>query len=238
MTVKWKSRKLAGYPLMTNRMLVILEYLRDCKAQGWPAVALEGINPRTLNVMARHDWIFASSGLDGVRYSITARGLTALEVYSAPAKERRYDGLCPRCGERPVHIWPSGRSDSYCLPCNRVRWRRYYLLGGGKVMKGNLCPRCKTRTRHVTASGAIRSYCIQCLRARARAERKRRIARELALALEHGAKPCIRCGERPRYHTANTMYAYCRECYRQQQAAAAKRRRRSKWENILKGKQG
>lgn len=144
----WKQRRLTGYPPMTAHQRRVLEHLRDCKAQDWPAVHLDGVRKHTINALVKRDWIFESPGLDGVRYTITARGQQALDAYSAPTRQYRHDGLCPDCGERPVYVTPSGNNLGYCLECRRDRQNRKYRETGTGLTPGKLCPRCCQRLHH------------------------------------------------------------------------------------------
>lgn len=229
----WQQRRIDGLPRMTGHMRRVLEHLRDCKAQDWPLVHLTDVHKHTLNALVRRDWIFESPGLDGVRYTITARGQQALDAYSVPPRQYRYDGICPDCGERPVHITASGNSLGYCLECRRARQIRKYRETGSTLKPGGLCPRCQQRPRHTYASGHTIAYCLPCRNALRADERRRKHERLLARIAAGEEVLCIRCKQRPRYHTQRQVYDYCQPCYYQQQRAVERRRIAAKFRSII-----
>lgn len=110
----WKFRKRGNWPLMTHRLYDTLVALHDAKAAGQPFIELD-IHGNTAKALSERDWAFKSDGLDGTRWTITGRGEKALKVYSPVVK--RGDGLCPRCGLRPVKEYSTGSRDNYCEEC-------------------------------------------------------------------------------------------------------------------------
>lgn len=216
------QRKIGHYPALTSKMLAILELLESALAQDYPFIAVSA-HPRTLKALVNRDWIFASSGLDGVRYKITGRGMKALNAYRQQPPARR-DGLCPTCGERPRKVAPSGYVYGYCEECNRAYGRKQYALKGHQVKAGRLCSRCHEHPCLVYPSGNTIAYCDECRRALRKDERVRKQQRLLARIEGGEVLLCVRCGEKPRYVGGRTVYAYYHDCYREQQREAAVRR--------------
>lgn len=216
--IPWRCKQLrrSGLPAMSRKMMHILQYLRQAKHENFPFADLPAeVHGRTINTLVERDWILASKGLDGVRYSITGRGLKALKVYEAPT--RRFDGICCRCNERPRYQAKNGKLQPYCLPCNRRIGRRQHALRGRRLREETPCSRCKTRPRHRPASGRLIAYCIECKREQ-RKEEKQRAKKRLLKRLRAGEfVPCIRCKEQPRHYAANSVYDYCEACYRAMQ---------------------
>lgn len=210
---KWKQRRRGGL-IMSQRMLLLLQDMRAAQAAGWKWVAFNGgVHKRTINSLIRRDWISQSKGIDGVRYSITARGLKALRVFEAPTY--RYDGICPTCGLRPRAVTASGNELAYCRECQRLHRKRQYELFGHQFAPDSLCPDCGQRPRQVYPSGKRGVYCRECRNKRRREERRsqknlnrKRIERGEVLL-------CCRCHSRPRAYTDKTIYDYCEECRRE-----------------------
>lgn len=207
-----KARKLTNQPLMTALMERALQQLRGADQAGAPFVHLPDVHKHTIRALVKRDWIFASKGLDGTRYRITGRGLKALKAYEQPP--RRYDGICPVCGVRPKKVYPGGRQYGYCDECEREHKRRMWKMKGKQLDRTAPCSDCGIRPRHIYPSGAIIIYCYECRQSRRAEERRRKHARLLERIRSGEVILCIRCHAAPRYHTTNTVYDYCYDCYR------------------------
>lgn len=209
----WKQRVRRGLPMMTPRMMAVLQTLRDAKKADWPFIPLPGVHKRTLRSLIARDWIFESPGLDGVRYTITERGARALKVYEPVVK--RGDGLCPQCGERPRHVFRTGRNCGYCLPCHRENERRERALGLSKGRVDRPCSRCKKRPRHRNPGGSYSTYCTRCNATLKRQGRRKR-RKALLRAIQNGASvpPCQQCKLRPRAVRPGSVDDLCAECRR------------------------
>ena len=210
--IGWTSRKLTGYPVMTVQKMIVLMFLRDSADAGYPFAIVEA-QSRTIQTLMVADLIVRSPGLDGERYKITGRGRKTLEVYLQPLK-RRSDGICPRCGERPLGVYKSGNRTAYCKPCQAERSAERYAEKGYEKNPG-ICPTCGVREKHITSTGNVRSYCQPCRRKYAKKERRRRQKR-LNWKIDIGLPVlCIKCKERQRVRHGKTVYDYCHECYRE-----------------------
>lgn len=222
----WKARKRANLPLMTQRMMRVLQAMRAAKDADYPFVYLDNIHPRTVNALIRRGWIFQSEGkgLDRDRYCITQAGLKALKVYERPP-ERRWDRICPACGLRPKKVYPSGRLYGYCDECERKSKRRAYQLFGRRLDPDGLCARCKRRKRHQYPSGYIIPYCKTCRREKRAEERQRKHERLLQRIRNGEVLLCYRCKTQPRYHNETAVYDYCYDCYREYQNEYHRKRR-------------
>lgn len=216
---------------MTDRMWAVLDILHKSASAGWPFVDLPGIHASTIHAMVRNDWIIASHGLDGIRYSITGRGRKAWRIYQTPTESRRHDGICPRCEKHPKHIYGGGSSAGYCVTCDRSRRRRQTRMVNGlqKSMGSNLCPRCGRRPRHIWGSGRIASYCLPCRRKRAIPARRQRLKNRLAEIAEGQVPKCCKCGDDVHY-TEKSVYDYCK-MHQREYMNAYNRKRRMKEEN-------
>lgn len=215
-TEHWKARRRGGLPSMTKRMMLILQYLRDAQAAGFRFAELKHVRKRTINSLFERDWIFISPGLDGVRYAITGRGLKALKVYERPT--RHFDGICPRCHERPRKVSADGVLYPYCDTCNKRANNRQYALKGHQYKPDGVCARCKKNPRMIYESGFVIAYCESCRREMRKEERERKHARRLELARQGKPPSCMVKGcDHPIYYTEKTTYDYCHKHYREQQ---------------------
>jgi hypothetical protein len=210
-TAKQVRRK--GLPVMSQIMMAILYKLRESSQAGYPFIALEGVHHRTINSMLERDWMLESTGLDGVRYKITGRGLHALKVYETP--KPRTDGICPRCGICPRTTYDTGTPCAYCEECIQEIGRKRYALKGNQLNPEGMCAQCSERQRHTYPSGHTIPYCMICRKAMRKQEREQK-HKNLLKRIEQGEfLPCYRCREKPRYHTEKTVYDYCHGCYRE-----------------------
>lgn len=203
-----------GLPRITPKMLEVLLFLRQTKADEWPCVPLENIHGLTLNALVNRDWVFKSASDVDDRYGITARGEHALKVYE-PVLRRR-DGICPTCGLRPKHVSPSGRVDGYCLECGNKSKRKAYKMKRPGKNPDSLCPRCKKRSRHIYASGRPCTYCLHCKNVLNRRRKKEDRKRDAQLAQQGIVKLCARpdC-TRPRHVSPSGVLDWCHEHYRE-----------------------
>lgn len=167
----WTMRKRRDLPVMTPPMMKLLFILREAHNADSPFIHLESVNKRTITALLDRDWVFASPGTDGTRYKITGRGLKALQVYEPV--ERRHDGICPDCNERPKHVTKSGRQEGYCIECLRKSSQRKYHLDIDKN-PNSLCARCKKRPRHRQPGGKVITYCQHCDRVLKRAAKRKK----------------------------------------------------------------
>jgi len=207
---------------MTGKMLMVLKRLRDEKERGNPHVDLSGVHKRTLNTLFERDWIFASDGLDGVRYFITWRGMKALSVYEDEG--HRFDGMCC-CGKAERGYYSTGRRKPYCDDCLKEHRRKQFALKGWQLREDTLCSRCHKRPRHVYPSGKRITYCSHCRSILRRQERKRKIKRRLWLiAIGRPPRCCAPGCTEAVYHTARSVYDYCHKHYRQYQNAYIRQR--------------
>jgi len=192
----------------------------------WQALDL---HRNTVSTLLRYDWVQEAPGPGGMAYRITKRGRDAHALFASPVGNRRWDGMCPMCGERPKH-----NSWGYCQPCAQSRNKRNYLQNGEawrRAGAGKLCPECGKRPRHVTGSGSVRPYCTECARRRNKLERQRRVANLLARVQAGEYVPCCRC-DQPVYHSANSVYDYCYDHYREYQRQSRVRRH---WRKAVRG---
>jgi hypothetical protein len=218
-----EAREVLGwYSLARNRkdwgnctavMALAMIRLRESAEAGYPFRALDEFNRRIPRSLVGRDWAVQSNGIDGsLKYKLTGRGEKALEVFSE--LRRRGDRMCPACGEREKHVYGSGKSAGYCLPCvKRIDKERREKCGYQK--KPGICPMCGEREKHITPSGRVRSYCKPCRAKRAKKYRKRKQKR-LNWKLDIGLPlPCIRCGKNQRHRHGKTVYDYCYSCFRE-----------------------
>jgi hypothetical protein len=160
--------------------------------------------------------------LDGVRYTITGRGMKALEVYERPT--RHFDNVCPTCERRPRGVFATGKQMPYCVECYREHGRKQFALKSWQLDPDAPCSRCKKRPRHVFPSGKRITYCTHCRKVLRRTERKRKMKRKLWL-ISIGRPPiCLKC-DQPVYHTTKTVYDYCYAHYRHMQNDYMRRRK-------------
>jgi hypothetical protein len=210
-----KAVKRDGLDSMTGLMKAVLLKLRAAAEVDAPFVYLPipEFDRRTITALIERDWMFASPGVDGVRYKITGRGLKALKVYE-PARQHR-DGLCPRCEVRPRHVRRSGTKDAYCLICQRKigkRKRQFKLYQGDP---DRLCPRCQKRRRHQYPGGTFSAYCTHCSTV-VRRKNARKNRRKLFKAVQQGAPipMCKLCKKEPRRVYPNCISEVCVACGR------------------------
>ena len=209
----WKQRHRHGM-CMSHKQMTILQFLEQSKRAGFEFAELPKIDPRTLRSMAEQDWIFASPGLDGIRYKITARGLKALHIFEQPT--RRFDDMCPSCCEQPKHRYSSGRKAGYCRECLRDLAKRQYKRKGYGIRQDRMCSRCGKFPVYVRPSGRAITYCLHCKNVMNRREKRRAHKRNIARIAAGEHIPCIRAGcNEPRYHSENTVYDYCYAHYRE-----------------------
>lgn len=218
----WTNRSRRGLPMITPPMLAVLQQLRDARDADMPFIDLPGVHGNTLRSLINRDWIFASPGLDGVRYKLTSRGEKALKVYEP--LERRYDGICPDCGKNPKHVTRGGHHEGYCLDCLRASAKRARALKL-KVKNGDVpCSRCKKRPRHRHKNGTFNTYCDHCKNVMSRRWKRKAFRKKLERA-RRGELICIRCKTAPRHYTENTVYDYCAACFRAYMIAYNDKRR-------------
>jgi hypothetical protein len=208
--VGWEFRQIEGYHSISARMFTVLQWLAayDC------FVRLPRVNPRTLRSLTQRLWVSHENIAGEDCYLITREGKLALEMYSKPRDARRFDGICPTCGERPRHVFPSGVTGGYCIVCQRKHGRRKVALFGHQRKPDALCPRCKERKLLWSASGRPRSHCVVCDKVLRKESRERRRVRDLALIAAGEFLPCRRCKTKPRAHTERSVSDYCVECRR------------------------
>lgn len=224
--VNWGSRKRRDLPLITPAMMVVLLFLRDAEAADFPFVKLDSVHMGTLKALTARYWMFASDGLDGIRYRITETGKRALEIYVPTL--RRYDGMCPDCGVRPKPLTKSGRCAPYCSECQKVHTARKYAFKGKQVRPDSLCPRCEKRPRHVHPGGSIATYCTHCLPITKRRAKRRKRKQQLEFVKRGGFIKCrIKDCENPVHHTDASIYQEC-EMHRKEYMNAYNRKRRGK----------
>lgn len=201
-----------GLPSCTRTMWEVMHHLLATKQAGYFFVPLHDVHHRTIHALVERDWIVSTK--DGQRHQITGRGEKAYRVYSNSNHDtRRFDGLCPDCGERPKIETPSGRDYGYCEQCLRKR-RRRQRVDLTQRYKDRTCPRCGTRQRHITKSGNVRPYCKPCRREHSKDYRKRYNA-ELLERIQNGyIKYCSSCHTEPVRITGNTVHDYCEDCHK------------------------
>lgn len=222
----WTQRERHGM-VMTRREMGILQYLHQAKERDseCPFADLPGVHKLTIRALMRKGWIFISpgKGLDTPKYYISEQGERALRIFEQPP--RRYDGICPSCNERPVHISSSGRRTGYCLECGNELSRRKYHHGVPKGSEDNsVCPRCNKRPRHVLPGGKQITYCEHCNRVMKRRNKRKNKQRKMELA-RRGELLCIRCKAKPRHYTDKSVYDYCEDCWHQYMREYNDRRR-------------
>lgn len=210
------TRKFVGFPEMSIMMLRVLMYMdsqQDDVGHLW--LSLEDVHGHTIRALREHDWIVGSDGLDGRKYKITERGIKVMKHYSLPVEPRRYDGICPRCGENPVCYSESGNRHGYCRECFRKAKRRFRRIHptGGRA-EGQMCPDCGERERHVAPSGKIRTYCLPCRRERQKEYRKRKFQKRLERIEAGEFIACCKCGDKPVHYGETYVSDYCHDCFK------------------------
>lgn len=236
--VGWAQRAIKGYPLITAIMFLCLEHLQAVKDDpGMGDCDVLNAHQATINALLDRDWI-AEAGANGhALYRITTRGSRYLSFFQSPVEPRRADGICPTCGERPVHAWASGKRAGYCLECSRANAKANRALGRPTINPDRLCSRCGERPLHVHSTGRLRTYCTDCLRETRREERQRKHARKLARIAAGDPPLCPKCGEAV-YHTASTVYDLCYRHYLEYQRAYRRRRAYAAWRTPLNQESG
>jgi hypothetical protein len=207
----------------TAAMFMVLQSLVEAGAQGFPYIPLPGVHKHTLNALTARRWIIASPGLDGWRYAITDEGRRAHKIFSRPPN--RNDGICPVCGIRPKHRYPSGKLYGYCKECEAEHKKAMYHLGRTRLNPDRLCSCCHQRPLHRMSGGRLSTYCTECRHAKRAEERRIRVERELARVRAGEVLLCRMCHERPRAYTENYVRDYCPECQRLYMANYNDRRR-------------
>lgn len=215
--IAWKR---ANLELCTIPMLDVLKHLRSFHDEyGYLYCSLNDVHGRTIRSLVQRDWIVQGDMKNGSgrQYKITGRGVKACKIYEIPPEEydnRRWDGICSRCGQEERSTYSTGNLKPYCDSCMKKMNKRKYALQGYQKKEG-ICPMCKKRSKHVMPSGEVRSYCKQCRRKRAKKYRQAKYKRELAQVKAGETLLCYRCHKQPRYVTANTVQDYCEHCTRQ-----------------------
>lgn len=159
----------SGLPTISEQTLNLLKYLKKCKDAGDVFVHVhisDGRKQRGLKTLVRHDFAFASAGLDGVRYTITGRGERALERYCTKRRRGKpRTPVCARCGERPK--LETKYKYSYCRECyadySRKQYEKRRLAGEKRAPKQRhhpLCPKCRERPK--SDMGTYTGYCQPC----------------------------------------------------------------------------
>lgn len=129
---RYMKRK--GLPIMTVVMRRVLRFMLEQKQRDYPWLYLDEVQPKTLAALLRNGWIIQSpaNALDRTRYTITRKGLQALEVYgTSRTVGRPATDICPRCKTNPKRVWGSGRQCAYCKRCNLVRQRKARQAAAG-----------------------------------------------------------------------------------------------------------
>jgi hypothetical protein len=208
--VGWRQRRRQGLE-MTALQFLALEYLGVNKRDGIPFCHLP-INPRTIRLMVKNDWIFESPGVDGrTLYTITHRGERAHAVFARP-DTRRFDGMCTECGEKPKAVSGSGYVYVRCRECLRRENLRNYHERGRQINPDRPCSRCGVRPRQWRATGFI-VYCKQCWAEKSREEKRRKEARWRALIQAGDPPQCRKC-DQPVHYTARSVYDLCEYHYK------------------------
>lgn len=196
---------------MTRRQMKVLIRLRDAKRADpeCPYIALDDVYKSTRTTLMNRGWMWVSPGLDGTKYYISVHGEKALAVFEKPVG-KRYDGICPDCGVRPVHVTASGRRSGYCLECANATGRKKWAHRVTRF-RSPICPSCKLRPRHKQPNGTVITYCSECDRVKKRANKEKNKQRNMERA-RRGELLCISCKENPRYVTEKSVYDYCESC--------------------------
>lgn len=166
------QRKRAGITC-SSLSFEALGQLIEAEGQGWPFIPLPDVHPHTINALQNQNWIISSDGLDGIRYCITSEGKRVYRLFSKPPK--RTDGICPTCGVRPKHRYPSGLLYGYCLECENKSKRRNYALGRQRINSESVIITRVTEVQHDPED--VARVIEQANRVIARQERKARRGR-------------------------------------------------------------
>lgn len=210
---------------MSANELAVLKRLQAAKQAGEEFIPLPDVHQRTLNALFRKDWLFTRERFDGVMHKLTERGERAIKVYDAPPI-RRTDGICPDCGEQPVHVFKTGRKAGYCKGCLSKLAAREYAHNLYLPKAGKLCSRCGKRPILVRASGKSITYCAHCNRVIKRREKKRLRRRKARLMQAGTVLICTKPGcTNPRYCMPNTISDWCYDHYRAYQTEYNKRKK-------------
>ena len=220
-----RCRRFEGYGRLSEKQAIVLRKLRTAADALFPFQQVD-VHMATINTLVRHDFVFRSAGIDGIKYKITSRGRTILKMYELPVESRRYDGICPTCGIRDKHVYPSGLKYGYCLECESLRRKRQAQLHGyrPKLVKERICPRCKIRMCHVRKSGVLTSSCLKCRNEVATERRPARTAARLAAIAGGDVPKCYKCDEDV-YSTERSVYDYCQKHLREYMNDYNRRRR-------------
>ncbi|MFN8452458.1 MAG: hypothetical protein U0521_28605 [Anaerolineae bacterium] len=187
-----------GQEPMSGRMMDILEYLLERKAQGELLAELRypQAQAKSIRLLVHQQRIFRDERLEGVRYGITEAGEAALAPFAQYVNRR--DGICPHCGVRPRHVRSSGHKDGWCLECQREQGREERALGIQYVDITRPCSRCGVKPLYQFPGGAYSSYCKDCTRI-VRRENARKLRRERFLEYQATGKlpTCKKCKVKP-----------------------------------------
>lgn len=194
----------------------VLKFMSDAKKDGWPALPLDEVHGSTIKVLLREGWIISTDGQDGTRYHITFEGERAAKLGNLPVQPYRFDGICPRCCERPRAMRSTGKLAPYCGECNRESGRRKYALGIDTAKPGRMCSRCKKRPVLTRSSGRTITYCRHCKNVLNRRAKKRWHKQKLERIRNGEVLLCTRPGcTNPRHHTERTVSELCHDHYRE-----------------------
>lgn len=222
--VRWHSRQrhLQGWPTISEAAMNVLIRLYNAIQDDAPFDPLANINKHTLRFLQREDLIFASKGLDGMRYKITGRGERTMKAYLRPPM--RHDDICPTCGVNHKHITAGGRKEGYCKACGLAYKRR--STARYRRNPDRLCSDCREQAVYQYPGGTYSTYCHDCLTARRRMATLRRRSR-LRARIDAGDIPtCQRPGcTNPVYYTDKCVYEVCTPHWREYMTAYNDRRR-------------
>jgi hypothetical protein len=200
---------------MTIKQYDILRLLEETYRGQCPPVKIENTNGHstlTLKLMCQRDWIVPSWKLfDEERYSITGRGLKALQKADALLNKPPKGDLCFRCGTAPRYAYPTGRVIAYCWTCKKDVCRERYARKGTNYSPG-ICARCKRQPRDVTSNGYVYRHCATCRTQEALAASRRRAARLIAAKDSDNAPLCDRCHAAPIHVTPGAPNNTCKAC--------------------------
>lgn len=218
-----------GLPTITGPMMDVMNRLRDAHEVEEPWQELDDVDQRTIKAILTRKWM-DESGRKYKLYKINEEGLKALKVYGKMLK--RYDGICPTCGERPKHVTSGGKKEGYCKVCLSALRKRQRALGIQYKRPDSLCPRCveknfkHKRTRHVTPGGWIAAYCKHCLKVIKRRGKRKAIALRLQRVLAGEFVKCrIKDCNEPVTHTDRSQSDLCARHLREYMNDYNKRRR-------------
>lgn len=194
--------------------------LRDLSYDEWKPQP--NADRRSLKALWKRDFIDRFPVKDGYLYKLSYRGRELVDEINRPSY--RHDGLCPRCGERPVAYSVNGLCKGYCLECLRNKPRKYK-----KFKYRDQTPCVCGNKRHISPSGRVCSHCLECIRKRQRQQRTNRLER-----MKNGHVPmCIHCGEHPRHFTEHSAYTLCLSCLKARRIVYHRRNKAKKFAKVL-----